>query len=118
MAAKDEVGRHGERIVARLLEEQGWELLARNWRCELGELDLVAREGDCLVAIEVKTRRSSAYGSPQEAVTAAKLRRLRRLVGAWLERQERSFRELRIDVCAVTLPRSGAAVVEHLRGVG
>jgi len=118
MAAKDEVGRHGETIVARLLEEQGWQLLARNWRCEFGELDIVARDGECLVAVEVKTRRSAAYGSPQEAVTAAKLRRLRRLVGAWLERQDHTFREVRIDVCAVTLPRAGAAVVEHLRGVG
>ena len=118
MAAKDEVGRHGERVVARLLEGEGWEVLARNWRCSLGELDIVAVEGECLVAVEVKTRRSAAFGSPQEAVTAAKLARLRRLVGAWLAAQDRHFREIRIDVCAVTLPRSGAAVVEHLRGVG
>jgi putative endonuclease len=118
MAAKDEVGRHGERVVARMLEEQGWEVLDRNWRCAIGELDIVAADGDCLVAIEVKTRRSSAFGSPQEAVTAAKLGRLRRLVGAWLASQDRHFREIRIDVCAVTLPKAGAAVVEHLRGVG
>jgi putative endonuclease len=118
MAAKDEVGRHGERVVARQLEAQGWELLARNWRCEHGELDIVAVEGDCLVAVEVKTRRSAAFGSPQEAVTAAKLARLRRLTGAWLGSQGRHFGAVRIDVCAVTLPRSGAAVIEHLRGVG
>ncbi|MCR6711346.1 MAG: YraN family protein [Demequina sp.] len=118
MAAKDEIGRHGERVVARLLEEHGWEVLARNWRCPMGELDIVAVDGECLVAVEVKTRRSAQFGSPQEAVTAAKLGRLRRLVGAWLAAQDRRFREIRIDVCAVTLPRSGAAVVEHLRGVG
>ena len=118
MAAKDEVGRHGERVVARLLESQGWEVLARNWRCEHGELDIVAVDGDCLVAVEAKTRRTDAYGSPQEAVTAPKLARLRRLTGAWLAAQERRFTAIRIDVCAVTLPRSGSAVVEHLRGVG
>ena len=118
MAAKDEVGRHGERVVARLLESLGWEVLERNWRCEHGELDIVAVDGECLVAVEVKTRRTATYGSPQEAVTGAKLSRLRRLTGAWLAAQDRRFEAIRIDVCAVTLPRSGAAVVEHLRGVG
>ena len=74
MAAKDEVGRHGETVVARRLETDGWEVLARNWRCEHGELDIVAVDGDCLVAVEVKTRRTSTYGSPQEAVTASQAR--------------------------------------------
>lgn len=118
MAAKDEVGRHGERVVARRLEDEGWEVLARNWRCELGELDIVAVDGDELVAVEVKTRRSAAYGSPQEAVTRDKLIRLRRLIAAWLAAQPRRFAGVRIDVCAVTLPRAGAAVIDHLRGVG
>lgn len=118
MAAKDQVGRHGEQVVARRLQEQGWELLARNWRCEHGELDIVAVDGADLVAVEVKTRRTSTFGLPQEAVTHAKLSRLRRLVGLWLASQDRRFAGVRIDVCAVTLPPRGAAVVEHLRGVG
>lgn len=118
MAAKDEVGRHGEAVAARLLEDAGWRILDRNWRCEHGELDIVAVDGADLVAVEVKTRRSAAYGSPQEAVTGEKLRRLRRLVGAWLAAQSGSFAGVRIDVIAVTLPRAGAARVEHLRGVG
>ncbi|MGC4174766.1 YraN family protein [Demequina sp.] len=117
MATKDVVGRHGENLVARRLEEAGWRVLERNWRCDQGELDIVALDGDCLVAVEVKTRRSAAFGSPQEAVTREKLYRLRRLVAAWLSAQERHFREVRIDVCAVTLPAAGAAIVEHLRGV-
>jgi len=118
MAAKDEVGRHGENIVARRLEEHGWEVLARNWRCELGELDIVAVDGGELVAVEVKTRRTATFGSPQEAVTGEKLSRLRKLVAAWLASQDRRFAAIRIDVVAVTLPRAGAAVVEHLRAVG
>ena len=56
MAAKDEVGRHGENVVARLLEDRGWQILDRNWRCEHGELDIVAVDGADLVAVEVKTR--------------------------------------------------------------
>jgi len=118
MAAKDEVGRHGENIAARLLEDGGWQILERNWRCEHGEIDIVAVDGGDLVAVEVKTRRSAAFGSPQEAVTRDKLRRLRRLVAAWLASQERTFPGVRIDVIAVSLPRAGAATVEHLRGVG
>lgn len=118
MAAKDAVGRHGEEVVARALEEQGWEVLARNWRCSIGEIDIVARDGGDAVAVEVKTRRSDAFGSPLEAVTRVKLARLRRLAAAWLGAQERNFDGVRIDVVGVTLPRAGAAVLTHLRGVG
>jgi putative endonuclease len=118
VAAKDEVGRFGEDVAERYAREQGWEILARNWRCAHGELDLVAVDGDELAVVEVKTRRSQAFGAPEEAVTADKLARLRRLTGAWLESQSRSFAGLRIDVIAVSIPVGGAAKVEHLRGVG
>ncbi|WP_061964386.1 YraN family protein [Demequina aurantiaca] len=117
MAAKDEVGRYGEDVVARVLTEQGWEVLARNWRCPDGELDIIAVDGGDLVAVEVKTRRGSAFGSPQEAVTWRKLHRIRRLIAAWLASQDRSFPGVRVDVVAVTVARAGAATVEHLRGV-
>ncbi len=117
MAAKDEVGRYGEDVAARTLREAGWEVLARNWRCADGEIDIVAIDGECLVVVEVKTRRTHAYGVPQEAVTPAKLARLRRLAGAWLTGQSERFDGVRIDVMAVTVARAGAAHVEHLRGV-
>ena len=65
------------------------------------------------MAVEVKTRRSDAFGSPLEAVTRVKLARLRRLAAAWLSAQERTFDGVRIDVVGVTLPRAGAAVLTH-----
>ena len=117
MAAKDAVGRHGETVVARLLEQDGWEVLARNWRTARGELDLVARDGNTLVAVEVKTRRGTGYGSPLEAVTPVKVARLRRLLAAWLAEQPQSYPDVRIDVVGVMLPRAGAAQLEHVRGV-
>lgn len=121
MRAKDAVGRYGEKVAARHLQERGWRVLDRNWRGSGGELDLVALDGDVLVAIEVKTRSGQGFGHPAEAVTAAKLRRLRRLTGEWLEQHGRaaggSFREVRVDVVAVTLARAGAPRVEHLEGV-
>jgi putative endonuclease len=121
MRAKDAVGRYGEQVAARHLLERGYELLDRNWRGTGGELDVVALDGRTLVAVEVKTRRGERYGHPAEAVTRAKLARLRRLTGQWLDEHAatgpRRFHEVRIDVVAVILPRAGAARVEHLEGV-
>ena len=118
MRTTDGVGRYGERIAAQHLSRAGYELLDRNWRCRWGELDLVARDGDCVVAVEVKTRRSTTAGHPFEAVTPAKLARLRRLLTEWMSAHETvSSHTIRVDVVAVLRPRRGPAVVEHLRGV-
>lgn len=118
MRAKDAVGQHGESIAVRQLTEQGWTVLDRNWRCSLGEIDIVARapEGE-LVIIEVKTRRSDAFGHPSEAITRAKLTRLRVLTWAWLEAHPQPG-PVRIDVMAVLVPPSGSARIDHLTGVG
>ena len=78
------LGRYGEDVAARHLSDTGMEVLARNWRCDLGEADLVARDGDTLVICEVKTRRGLDYGTPLEAVTARKLARLRRHAARWI----------------------------------
>ena len=83
MRAKDGLGRYGEDVAARHLVEQGIIVLERNWRCELGEIDIVAREGDTLVVCEVKTRRGLNYGSPLESITYRKLTTLRKLAGRW-----------------------------------
>ncbi|GAA1400692.1 YraN family protein [Oerskovia paurometabola] len=117
MRAKDAVGRYGEKVAARYLVEAGWVVLDRNWRGTRGELDLVARDGDVLVAVEVKTRRGTAYGHPAEAVTPDKLARLRRLTGEWVATHPVRPASIRIDVVAVILPAAGAAHVEHLVGV-
>lgn len=118
MRASDAVGEYGERLAVRHLEAAGFVVLERRWRCALGEIDIVAVDDGCLVVCEVKTRRSVLAGLPGEAVTTGKLARLRRLTAAWLELQELSWREVRIDVVTVLLPRRGPATLEHLRGVG
>ena len=117
MRAVDAVGEYGERLAERLLVGEGMTVLARRWRCRLGEIDIVAVDGGCLVVCEVKTRRSLLAGSPLEAVTPVKLARLRRLAAAWLEQQPRHFPDVRIDVVCVVVPRRGPARLEHLRGV-
>ena len=85
------VGAYGERLAARYLVESGMQILDRNWRCDQGEIDIVAMDGTCLVIVEVKTRRSLAFGSPVEAVSAVKAARLRRLAGCWLADHRSSY---------------------------
>lgn len=112
------LGRRGEEIAARHLVAGGMVVLDRNWRCELGEIDLVLRDGAVLVVCEVKTRRSSAYGSPLEAVTPAKLQRLRRLAARWMRERRVRSEHVRIDMVGVLAPRAGGVVVDHVPGIG
>ena len=112
------LGAYGERVAARHLTDQGMVLLDRNWRCDQGELDLVLRDGPALVGCEVKTRTSLSHGSPHEAVTDAKLARLQRLVQRWMREHGVHPAETRVDLVAVIRPRSGPALVEHVRGIG
>lgn len=117
MAAKDALGRRGEAIAARHLEARGLTIVDRNWRCAQGEIDLVARHGDELVFVEVKTRSSVAFGHPLESITPAKLARLRRLAAAWCEAHPGGHDRIRIDAVAVIAPPGLTAEVEHLERV-
>lgn len=116
MAEKDRLGRYGEDIAVGHLTDAGMVVLARNWRCADGELDIVARDGATLVFCEVKTRSGVGYGSPFEAVVPAKARRIRRLAAAWLREADRGWPDLRFDVVSVLRPRGCEPTVEHLRG--
>jgi putative endonuclease len=115
--AKDAVGKYGEDLAARHLVGAGFTVLARNWRCTAGEIDIVARDGEVLVIAEVKTRTSTAYGMPAEAVTPRKADKLRELALMWLREHPGGGAEVRFDVVGVLLPRSGSAQLEHFRGV-
>lgn len=111
------LGAYGESLAARHLVAQGMVVLDRNWRCEQGEIDLVLRDGDVLVICEVKTRSSVAYGTPLEAVTQAKAARLRRLAACWLRDHSVRPPDVRFDLVGILRPRSGAATLDHVRGV-
>jgi putative endonuclease len=114
---KSALGAYGETLAARHLVDQGMVLLDRNWRCELGEIDLVLRDGRVLVVCEVKARSSSAFGSPLEGVTEQKAARLRRLAARWLAAHDLRPAEVRIDIVGVLVPREGCAEVDHVRGI-
>lgn len=117
MLRKDALGRYGEEVAARYLQGIGMILIDRNWRCEYGEIDIVASENSAFVVCEVKTRSSEAYGSPFEAITQRKLRRLRQLATKWLESHQMYAPVIRFDAIAVVQGATGPPNVKHLRGV-
>jgi putative endonuclease len=116
--AKDALGREGEQVAVEYLERAGLRVLARNWRCADGELDIVAAERQVLVVCEVKTRSGTRFGTPLEAITRNKQARLRRLAARWLAANGVLFEEVRIDVIGLIRDQSGQYEIEHVRGVG
>lgn len=119
MRTRIETGRMGEDIAVAYLEAQGFQVLDRNWYGPSGELDAVVYDPDhdAVVGVEVKTRRGRSHGTPAEAVTPQKVRRLRALLAQWLSGHQVHADEVRIDVVAVELDADGPARVEHLEGV-
>lgn len=100
------LGRRGEELAAQHLGAKGYEIVARNWRCETGELDLVIRDAGELAFVEVRTRRGKSMGSPEESITAAKQARLASLGEAYVQAHDwNGF--WRIDVVAIEMDRRG-----------
>jgi putative endonuclease len=97
-----ERGRRGEDLAAEWYRGNGFDLVARNWRCPTGEVDLIVRRGRLLVVCEVKARRTEAFGPPAAAVGRAKQQRLRRLAAEWLATSGVHGVDVRFDVVAVT----------------
>lgn len=111
------VGASGERIAALLLEQAGCRIIARNWHCRGGELDLVALDGDTLVCVEVRVRTRAGHGTAAESVIGTKTKRILHAVAAFIAAHpEHGDRLVRIDVVAITLDRAGRVVETlHLR---
>ncbi len=109
------LGGSGEDLAADILQRQGYQIIERNYRTPLGEIDLVARHQGALVFVEVKTRRSQRFGSPQEAVHPAKQERLRHLAEYYLQQQELGDVMVRFDVVGI-LWQGGKPRVEVITG--
>jgi putative endonuclease len=115
-----EIGALGEQLAVDHLTSLGLRVLTRNWRCRYGELDVIAADDTAraVVFVEVKTRTSDLFGGVAQAVTPAKVRRLRRLAGLWLATQHASWAEVRIDVIGVRIGSRRIPEITHLAGVG
>lgn len=114
--SRTQIGTRGEDLAADYLRRDGFAILDRNWRCRYGELDIIAANDETLVFVEVKTRTGQGFGTPAEAVTHIKLRRLRRLAGIWLAGQNCSWPAIRIDVIEIRLCGS-APEITHIPAV-
>jgi putative endonuclease len=102
-----QLGDQGEDLAAAALKKQGYKILERNYVTPLGEIDLIAKEGKVLVVVEVKTRKTTRFGSPQESVSLTKQQRLRRLADYYLKAKRLTGSPVRFDVVAVTLNEDG-----------
>ena len=105
---KKRLGAWGERAAADHLERLGYAILGRNYRCPIGEIDIVARHGEHLVFVEVRTRRSHALGTPEESITPSKRQRLIDLAQTYLQGHELTASPWRIDIVAVEPGHHGA----------
>ncbi len=115
-----QLGAMGEALAVDHLTGMGLRILARNWRCRYGELDVIASDeaARTVVFVEVKTRTGDGYGGLPHAVTPRKVWRLRRLAGLWLAGQDERWAALRIDVIGVRIGRRRTPEITHLQGIG
>lgn len=113
MDQRKQIGRQGEDIAATFLTNKGYHLIARNWRCPSGELDLIATDGDTLVFVEVRSRSGSRFGLAEESITPAKQARLITLAQTYLQETATLTPRWRIDVIAVQMG-PGLPQINHI----
>jgi putative endonuclease len=116
MRPRQRLGRWGEDLAVRYLERLGCTVLARNWRCPAGEADLIIREGPALAFVEVRTRRTSAFGIPEESITADKLAHMLAVAQTYVYEQAWEG-NWRLDVVAIEVKGKGPPSIEWYRSV-
>ena len=110
------MGHAGEAAALTHLKEQGFRILAHDWRNRLGQIDIVAEDGETLVLVEVKARRGTSFGLPQESVDARKQRKLRTLLEVYRAQTHKRDQPCRIDVIALLLDdKLGVTKIEHIK---
>ncbi len=107
-------GKAGEDLAAKFLEQKGLKVLERNYRFERGEIDLIAEEGDELVFVEVKTRRSTKFGTPEDAVTEKKQEQVHTVADGYLFEHDVNNRPCRFDVVAIEF-KNGKTEIRHIQ---
>jgi putative endonuclease len=105
-----ELGKKGEEIALRFLKKKGYKIIERNYVCKLGEMDIIAREKDTLVFVEVKTRTSMAFGPPQLAVNSTKQMQLSKVALYFLKEKRLEDIKARFDVVAILLRPKGEEI--------
>jgi len=116
MASKrKDVGALGEKLAADYLKKHGYKIIQKNFRCREGEIDIITQKGECLVFVEVRTKRNAAFGTPEESVTLSKREKLISLADIYLQAYDKPPASWRIDVVAVELgPNNRVSRLEHI----
>jgi putative endonuclease len=110
------LGQRGEAIAVAYLQRHGYAILARNWRCAVGELDIVARDGDCLALVEVRARHGDTYGSAEDSITPRKQAKLVEVAQTYLQATAQEDSTWRIDVIAIQIgPGDRVLSLNHIR---
>ncbi|MBI1280187.1 MAG: YraN family protein [Anaerolineaceae bacterium] len=107
-------GRYGEQLVAKYLENGGFQIVETNWRCSLGEIDIVSRKANILIFIEVRSRHAENTEASFESINKRKRAKLAALANEYIDAHQLDNVEWRIDVIGVAIPRSGKAIIEHV----
>ena len=110
-----ESGDKGEELACRFLQKNGYQIIKRNWRYSHGEIDIIAKENNTLVFIEVKTRYNLEFGAPELAVTKSKQSQIRKMSEAYLYINEITDQECRIDVIAILLLGNNTPQINHIK---
>jgi putative endonuclease len=112
---RHEIGILGERVAAAFLRNNGYEIIETNYRCTYGEIDIIARRGDTLVFVEVRTKTSYIYGSPAESITRTKMKHLLAVADDYVAARSDLPENRRIDVVAVRLDPDGQlSSIDHI----
>jgi len=112
---RKEVGAIGEKLAVDFLKKRGYKILQRNYRCREGEIDIIAQKDEFLVFVEVRTKKNTAFGTPEESVTLSKREKLISLANAYIQAYNKPPQSWRIDVVAVELtPDNRVSRLEHI----
>ena len=108
------LGQKGEELATLFLQQKNYRIIVRNYRCKIGEIDIIASDKKTLVFIEVKTRSSHFFGSPAMAVTTKKQRQISRAAENYLAQNHLFDAPARFDVIGITLPADGTTEIDHI----
>ena len=113
--SRKELGAKGEKLAARFLRRKGYKIVQRNYRCKLGEVDIVAEQDKTLVFVEVRTKQTEKFGPPQSSVTSTKRRHISRVALFYIKEKGLVEQSCRFDVIAITFPSgSRKPNIEHI----
>lgn len=116
---RQKVGQMGEQAARDYLEKQGYSIIETNYRCKLGEIDIIARDGEMVVIVEVRTKTGLAFGRPEESINRDKARKLNRLALQYIQANYHREISSRIDLIAVMIEKNSGLVkdVKHIKNI-